>query len=264
MMVLIVSQDLEDNLRISDTYMNQYLKALGVILGLFFLLYSTLVSADIHVAIMDTGFCPSLIKSKIVNETIDMTSSVKMDCKKISEPNRRFHGHFVLKKFLEHLKVKSLKVSPLIIFDKNGLQKKEYWSKALQWIKKNKVDVLLLASGLKTEKDFNDLPTLTFAASGQVSGKLRRGSKIWPQSFEKTILIGNFIREEENESYIDPLLLNKKKIDYFIEEKSSSKAVAIALARALNNCPIKKIPICLKTLAHPIKDVLTGSAFQGL
>ena len=202
-------------------------KASGLILGLFFISTSLFakINGKIHIAIIDTGFCN---QSKIVRPPIDLTNSIKMDCKKIQEKDRRYHGHFVLKKFLDNNKRNDLLITPLIVFDKNGIQKQEYWRQAIEWIKANNVDIILTASGLKVEKGLGKLPTITVAAAGQVSGKIRRNHKLWPQSFnsKNLILVGNLIREDQKTIYADQLLLNQKRINYYTEEESSSKAVA--------------------------------------
>ena len=237
-------------------------KAPGLLLGLFFFLSTSPAQSKLHIAVIDTGFCN---QSQLVNKPLDFTSSVKVDCRKTQRDNRRFHGHFVLKNFLEHNQRKDIKISPLIVFDKQGQQKKEYWLKALEWIKSNQVDVLLTASGLVVETSLGELPTLTVAASGQVSGKIRRTHQLWPQSFDssKLILIGNLIRDQDL-VFAGQRLLHKKRIDYFIEEDSSSQAVAKALARALNNCRSTNIKKCFKSKAKVISDSLTNAKLSVL
>lgn len=240
-------------------------KALGLLLGLFLFSSSLFAKVDgkLHIAIIDTGFCN---KSTMVQRPIDLTNSVQLNCKKLDRRDRRFHGHFVLEKFLDHNRRKDLIISPLIVFDKDGIQKEEYWLKAIEWIRKNKVDIVLTASGLKVEKSLGPLSTLTVAASGQVSGKIRRFHKLWPQSFksENLILIGSLIREDKNTVYTDHLLLNKERIDYFIEEESSSKAVAIGLAKALNKCKEDQIRKCFESRSKTLTDSLSKKPLNTL
>jgi len=240
-------------------------KAPGFILGLFLLSTSLFAKVDgkFHIAVIDTGFCN---KSSLVQKPVDLTSSVQLDCKKLDKKNRRFHGHFVLEKFLDLNRRKDLVISPLIVFDSDGIQKEEYWLKAIQWIKKNKVDLILTASGLKVEKSLGPLNVLTVAASGQVSGKIRRFHKLWPQSFQSQnlILIGNLIREDKKTVYVDHLLLHKERIDYFVEEESSSKAVAIAMAKALNKCKDDEIKKCFENQVKTLTDSLTKKSLDTL
>ncbi len=240
-------------------------KAPGFILGLFLFCLPVYAAMDgkFHIAVIDTGFCN---KSPLVRRPIDLTKSVVLNCNSIDKKNRRFHGHFVLEKFLSHNKRKDITITPLIVFDKDGVQKEQYWKNAINWIKKNKVDLIMTASGLKTEKSIGTLPALTFAASGQVSGKLRRFHKIWPQSFpsQKLVLIGNLLKEDGNIYYADNLLLHQSRIDYFVEEDSSSKAVATALAKVLNRCKSGPTRDCIKGKSHKITDQVTKKTLEVL
>jgi hypothetical protein len=245
--------------------MIQNSKASGLFLGLFFICSSVFAKVDgkLHIAVIDTGFCN---KSPLVQKAIDLTDSVEINCKKVEKANSRFHGHFVLQTFLNKNRRKDLIITPLIVFDKDGLQKDKYWIKALSWIKKNRVDLILTASGLKVEKTLGELPRLTFAAAGQVSGKIRRYHKIFPQSFESQnlILIGNLLKEDKAIEYADNLLLHRDRIDYFVEDESSSHAVAKAMAMALNKCKFEDLPKCLESKSSEVSDQITKKTLQKL
>ncbi|TNE97705.1 MAG: hypothetical protein EP326_10985 [Deltaproteobacteria bacterium] len=240
-------------------------KAPGLFLGLFLFTSILFASAEakLHIAFVDSGFCN---KSPLVKKQVDLTQSVKINCNKVEKQNRRFHGHFVLEKFLSLNKRKDLVITPLVVFDKDGLQKTEYWLKAMDWIKKNKVDLIVTASGLRVEKNLGPLPVLTIAASGQVSGKIRRFHKIWPQSFpsQNLILVGNMIREEDNIYFADNLLLNESRIDFYIDEESSSKAVAVGAARALNKCQFPNLKLCLAKEYQTVQDQITKKELKVL
>ncbi|MGZ3857128.1 MAG: hypothetical protein ACXVKO_12795, partial [Bacteriovorax sp.] len=231
----------------------------------FFLLAKPLY-AEVKIALIDTGFCPEKIQDNIkIEPTIDFTKSVKLDCFKSDTHLPRFHGQLVLEEFLKFLDFKKIKVHlyPLMIFDIRGDQKKEYWIEAIDWVKKNKIDFVLTASGLITnEKIENVLPAIWFVPSGRASPGIADKSALFPQNLapqENLFLIGDYY--DGKQVLYDQALLYKDKIDYYFPSglkgfKGTSRAVAEAAARALNLCPISSMRACLKKLSKEYVDNL--------
>ncbi len=239
---------------------------LALFLGSVLFSNSQILHAEIKIAIIDTGFCSNKISSIIkIEPAKDFTNSVKLECNKIDTHQARFHGQLVLEEFLkfyEHKKAK-LHIYPLIAFDNRGEQKKEYWLGAIDWIKKNIIDVVLSASGLITdEKIMEELPALWFVPSGRVNPQVKGTTVLFPQSLapkENLFLIGDYY--DGKRPLYDQSLLYQDKIDYYFPSGSghfngTSRAVAEGLARALNLCPIKNMRSCLLKLSKEYSDDL--------
>lgn len=241
-------------------------------LFLFLFSFSNQALAEVKIAVIDTGFCTDKIQSKIkIEPAIDLTQSVKIDCSKADLTLPRFHGQQVLQEFLTFFDNKKLilHIYPLVIFDNQGEQKKIYWMKAIEWIKQNKIDFVLTASGLITaEKIVDSLPAVWFVPSGRVSPQLNDKSSLFPQNLapqENLFLIGDYY--DGRQVLYDQGLLYKDKIDYFFPSgmkgfKGTSRAVAEAAARALNLCPISSMRSCLKKLSKVYIDNLSHSTIK--
>lgn len=253
------------------TWIFNNMKLLFLIIGIAALFTSTAFCAEIKIAIVDTGFCPKNIKQRIIIEEVrDFTKSVILDCSTQTKQNARFHGQHVLEEFIAPLDLKKLSIHlfPLIVFDKFGQQKKEYWLKAIDWIKKNKIDFVLTASGLITEtKIVKELPGIWFAPSGRLAPGIKEKTALFPQNLaplENLFLIGDFY--EGQEILYDQALLYQDKIDYYFssgikEFQGTSRAVAVGAAWALNLCPIKNMRACLKKKRKEKKDLVSQKVF---
>lgn len=237
-----------------NNLLNRKLALFGPVLFLFFI--SIPAYSEIRMAIIDTGFCP--LKSKKNNvkieEVVDLTNSVKLDCLKRAKSPARFHGQMVLEEFFKYYipKKQLLHLYPLVVFNSKGDQKKEYWLKALDWIKKNNIDIVLTAAGLITnQKIVNELPALWFVPSGRMNPQLKDKNALFPQSLaplDNLFLIGDYY--DGRQVLYDQGLLFQDKIDYYFPSgsqnfKGTSRAVAEACAVALNLCPIKNMRGCL-------------------
>lgn len=245
---------------------------LVLFIGPAFILKTQLLHAEIKIAIVDTGFCPERISSKFkIESSLDLTKSVKFNCDKMDTTQARFHGQLVLEEFLKFYdnKKNKLHLYPLIVYDNSGEQKKEYWLAAIDWIKKNKIDVVLSASGLITEeKIMKDLPSLWFVPSGRVSPKIKEHTGLFPQNLapkENLFLVGDY--HDGKTKLYDQSLLYQDKIDYYFPSgegifNGTSRAVSEALARALNLCPIKDMRSCLSKLSKEYRDDLSQRKFK--
>lgn len=248
---------------------------LGIFINISLCLYPQELSAKtLNIALFDTGFClektQKLLKklkgqkklSKVqVMSPVDITNSPltpkenKAACLNFNYKNRKFHGQWVLEVFLHNLKLNKLKliIHPYIIFDNNSTQKISYWQRAIKRIKKQKIDYLLLASGILLKKvQIESLPTLrvpTFMAAPKIGLGIKNSSHIWPQITANIasphFLIGSFHPNTAKDTpFLDRGILYQDKIDYYFNEKSvyrpltgTSQAVAKAMARAINLCP---------------------------
>lgn len=253
----------------------QRLHLTGVVFVAFFLIIPFCpLYAEVKLALIDTGFCVDRVykNSKIIiDPAIDLTSTTNFDCQRFDPKNPRFHGQLVLEEFLKFYDNKNLvlHIYPLIVFNQHGDQKKDYWLKALDWIKKNKIDFVLTASGLITnEKLVSSLTSLWFVPSGRVTPQIKEQSELFPQNLapiENMFLIGDYYQGKQ--ILYDQGLLYKDKIDYYFPSgskdfKGTSRAVAEAAARALNLCPISNMRACLKKLSKEYVDNLSHSKIQ--
>ncbi|MDD4976605.1 MAG: hypothetical protein PHY93_19775, partial [Bacteriovorax sp.] len=164
------------------------LALLGPAFFLSFQNYSE-AQASLNIAFIDTGFCPNKIKiEKIkIESVIDLTESVKLDCSNplLDIHSPRFHGQLVMEEFLKffHHQNKLVHIYPLTVFNQRGEQKAEYWLKAIEWIKKNKVDVVVTAAGFITnDKLVGELPAIWFVPSGRVTPQIKKESGLFPQN----------------------------------------------------------------------------------
>lgn len=224
----------------------------------------------VRIALIDTGFCP--VKSRaVIHPVTDLTESVsfKEVCKKPDLKSPRLHGQHVMLEFLKHadLKKTRIEIFPLVVFDKNGNQKKEYWQKALRWVKDHQMDVVVTAAGFLTgsaeQKELagTELPALWFVPSGRIGPGIKESTVLFPQSLapkENLFLIGAYY--DGKMVIYDQGLLYKDKIDYFFPSGAgsftgTSRAVAEAAARALKLCSVSEMRSCLQKQS---KDYIDG------
>ena len=221
-----------------------------------FLSFSCLQSAaadEIKLAIIDSGFCPEsrAPSTKVkIDKPLDMTGTLNFNCaaytKKEKQTSRRFHGQWVLETFLGALKTKhSVRIVPLIVFDKEGNQQEEAWKKSLDFIKKEGINLTIAALGFNTPKAINsELSGIWMVASGKAEGNIKKEMTFFPHMLapkENLILIGDFFSSPGRSDLYDQNLLYQEFIDFHFAEggghfKGTSRAVALAGARALNIC----------------------------
>jgi hypothetical protein len=222
-----------------------------LLLALFFI--PSLFAAPLKVGVLDTGFC---------NKEIEVYNATKEDlndfCKlKMNHPS--LHGQLVVAEFLKH-SPKEIELYPIVIFNKHGKQKLSFWVNAIKYAQKMKLDVLLIAAGFPGHKKvtFPSFSILSFVASGTREGKISKDTFLYPQENHKMkniILIGSYSPsrfEKVNDAMVDSRRMYPAEIDYYMPGdkngsllNGSSKAVAVALGKALKACPLKSIKRCL-------------------
>lgn len=205
-------------------------------------------SSRLKIAVIDTGFCPDKKSSVVIHPVVDLTDSVKMNCKKVDLSSPRLHGQKVLNEFLKFSINKNLEIFPVIIFDSKGDQNKIYWAKAIKWVRENKIDVVLTAAGFIVEHSDvlktlpASLPSLWFVPSGRLSPGVKESTILYPQELapaKNLFLIGDYY--DGKMILFDEGLLYKGKIDYYFPSgkgafTGTSRAVAEACATALKLC----------------------------
>lgn len=242
--------------------------------------------ANLKIAVVDTGFCSekALTKSKnhVVKEARDLTGSNNYDCKKISDQelksSGRFHGQNVLNEFLSYLPKKiKLTIYPLVIYDDKGNQTKDAWEKAIALIKKENIDMVLTASGfISEEKIAADLPSIWFVPSGRTERFITTKTVLFPQSLAPApnlFVIGDYY-DDGGQILYDQGLLYQDQVDYYFPSgkkgfTGTSRAVAEAMAKALQKCFIEKdviaahsLRLCLLKSAKTLKDPILKKEFK--
>lgn len=248
------------NLQIGQTtivnkILNVFLRP-EVYLLAFFISLSIHASTQVRIGVVDTGFCPNLLKKINKNVTIhpvfDATYSVRMNCKKIDQKHRRFHGQWVLQTFLENLPNDvQIDLWPVIIFDFEANQKSQYWVNALAYLEKKRPDVILSAAGLPIQKTVPDQLKLInsnfFIASGRSGGPIKDTTKLFPHELaphEQIFMIGSYYPPLNKDDFVfDDKLLYQEKIDYYFSQGpmgdqfvGTSRSVAEALGRSITIC----------------------------
>ena len=242
-----------------------------ILLGSAFILSTPSLFAQTKIAFIDTGFCPNLLgKVNIkIEKPRDLTNSIDINCnpKTVNLIDSRYHGQMVLLEFLKFFKPKNpsdFVFIPLIIFDKNGNQSKEYWIKAIKWVEDNNVDLVVTASGFATkEKIVSNLPATWFVSSGRVGAGITPESSLFPQLLapqKNLFIIGDYY--DGRVVLYDQGLIYQDKIDYSFPSglkgfKGTSRSVAEAAARALLICEPKKMRECLKSREKIYRDNLS-------
>lgn len=257
---------------------------LGAVL-LLLSMFSQTAHADLKIAIVDTGFCSqkAITKSKnhIVRSSRDMTGTNNYSCKKVTsnelKTSGRFHGQNVLNEFLSYLPKKmKLTIFPLVVYDKKGNQTKEAWKKAIEFIEKEKIDVVLTASGfISDEEVVKALPSIWFIPSGRAERFITTKTVLFPQSLAPVpnlFIIGAYF--DGPQVIYDQALLYQDQIDYYFPSgkkafAGTSRAVAEAAAKALQNCFIEKdiiaaysLRLCLLKTSKTLKDPILKKEFK--
>lgn len=222
---------------------------------LFFLLTPLQIFAALKIAVVDTGFCSKKIKttaSVVIAPALDMTNSIKLNCDLLKDSDfknhGRFHGHRVLEELIKYLpKESSVIIFPLTIYNASGKQTMEAWDLAIEWIKKENIDLVLTASGLiGSAPALATLPSIWFIPSGRVGGSVKKDSILFPQSLapkENIFVIGDYF--DGKTIVYDQGLLYESAIDYSFASgdnglTGTSRTVAHALGKAIDVCSLNK------------------------
>lgn len=241
--------------------------------------------ANLKIAVVDTGFCSekahTISKTHVVKTAKDMTGTNNYNCKKVTDKelksSGRFHGQNVLNEFLSYLPKKiKLTIYPLVVYDKKGNQTAAAWKKAIAFIEAEKIDMVLTASGfISTEKVVKDLPSIWFVPSGRTERLITTKTVLFPQSLAPVpniFVIGDYYDGEQ--IIYDQALLYQNQIDYYFPSgkkgfTGTSRAVAEAMARALQKCDIEKeivaahsLRLCLLKSAKTLKDPILKKEFK--
>ena len=258
--------------------------------ALFFFLLSSPHSKEIHIAIIDTGFCPGLLKiSKniIIEPVIDLTQSHNYKCYKAGMTKRAFHGQWILETLTEgYSGEQKVIISPLIVFNKMGEQKLNYWKRAFKHIKEKKIHLVVSAAGLPlaTKKEQEEatksrppqVPLLL--AVGRKGPFLLKEIPLYPHIHENWHMtyFGSYHPglDQADHDYPDEQQFKANKINYYFpfedlktkysQLKGSSLSVAIGAKVILNNClqeldhtnmPLlqKSLHKCLNRLKRPLR-----------
>lgn len=210
-----------------------------------------------------------------------MTESNGMDCSKITDKillsSGRFHGQKVLNEFLSYLpKDIKLTIRPLVIYDRTGMQSEVGWKNALSYIEKEKIDLVLTASGfIHSEKIVSELPSIWFVPSGRVERLIDTKTVLFPQSLApkpNLFIIGDYF--DKGQIIYDQGLVYQEQIDYYFPSgnkkfSGTSRAVAHAMARAIEKCFIEKdviaahsLRLCLMKKEKILKDRILKKEFK--
>ncbi len=236
-------------------------------------------------AVVDTGFCPAEAKTtskkhKIL-PAIDLTGAPAFSCKNISkkilDTSGRFHGQKVLNEFLKHLpKDIEVTIRPLVIYNAKGGQTESAWREAIAYVSKEKLDLVLTASGfIHNEKLEQELPSIWFVPSGRTERGLSATTVLFPQSLApkpNIFVIGDYF--DGAQIVYDQALLYQEQIDYYFPSgqkdfSGTSRAVAEAAAKALKRCFIPKdviaahsLRLCLLKSEKVLKDPILKKEFK--
>lgn len=251
---------------------------------LLFLVLSTTANATLKLAVIDTGFCPAQIKTTSKKHKIlpvsDLTGATAINCKKLTqkriESSPRFHGQKVLKEFIKHLpKDISVSIKPLVVYNAKGDQTESAWRKAIAYVEKEKIDLVLTASGfIYNEKLVQELPAIWFVPSGRAERGLDAKTVLFPQSLApkpNIFVIGDYF--DGGQVIYDQALLYQEQIDYYFPSgkgfSGTSRAVAEAAAKALKRCFLPKdiiaahsLRLCLLKHEKLLKDPILKKEFK--
>lgn len=273
---------------IHSTFQNQRLlitKFIGpLLLGAAFFFFPSAHGA-LKIAIVDTGFCSNKAqthsKTHKILPALDMTESNEYNCAKVTpkelSESGRFHGQHVLNEFLKFLPKKiEAQVTPLVVYDKTGTQTEDGWSKAIEYIEKEKIDLVLTASGFISDKKLvNELPSIWFIPSGRTERLISKETVLFPQSLApkpNIIMIGDYF--DKGQIIYDQALLYQDHTDYYFPSgnkafQGASRAVAEAMGKALEKCFITKevgeahlLRLCLLKNSKVLKDPILKKEFK--
>ena len=267
-----------------QTISNCQFSIMPLLLGAAFI-FSLEASATLKIAVVDTGFCSD--KAKINSKThkvlkaLDMTETNGMDCSKVTDQvlnsSGRFHGQQVLNEFLSYLPKKlNVSIQPLVVYDRTGMQTETGWKNAIAYVEKQKIDIVLTASGLiYPDKIVTELPSIWFVPSGRIERLIDTKTVLFPQSLApkpNLFIIGDYF--DKGQIIYDQSLVYQDQIDYYFPSGNkkftgTSRAVAHAMAKALDQCFIEKdviaahsLRLCLMKKEKILKDRILKKEFK--
>ncbi len=231
-------------------------------MGILLIFISCLQAKELHIALLDTPSCPNLIskhKNVIINPLVDLTQSHDYKCYQGALNKRLFHGHWVLENILKNIEPNlKIRFTPLVVFDQKGNQKLDYWKRAFEHIKNQKVDMIISAAGfplidenLKKEATQIEIPQIPlFLAIGRKSPFLRKEVALFPHihSTWQTLTFGSYHKafDKKDQAKYDLNQFSKPKPKYLFpfedlssaypKLKGSSLSVALGLNFTLKNC----------------------------
>jgi hypothetical protein len=249
------------------------------------LVFSFSLQAKLKIAIIDTGFCQSkfIVNSKNITilNSIDMTETNSMNCDKVTSHDlssqKRYHGQKVVNELLKYVPPTiSFTLFPLVVFDNTGTQSEKGWLKAIEFIKKEKIDVVVSAAGfIKKNAMTTELPGIWFVASGRIERLIDTKTILFPHllaPLNNLFLIGDYFNDAQ--IIYDQSLLYADKIDYHFPSgkghfTGTSRSVAEAVGKALLLCyqekdivPIQTLRTCLLKNEIILKDQILNKKFK--
>jgi hypothetical protein len=254
-----------------------FLYLITLLLMLPLITAAALADQPLKLALFDTPICQKYNYTKIYPHiTIAKNiwpSSVEPNDRPCPEDidrkfYRSFHGHYVLRNILKNISSKrKIIIHPLVLFDHSGKQRLGYWSSALNWSKKNKINLQVIAAGLPISRPNKlKLTAPSLVAAGNIGLGINPKTILWPQSSKSQlmILIGSFLPSKlptpyNGGIYLDPNQLNQKLINFAFDgagEKNirfggTSYAVAVAAGRVISAChqQLSRLKTCIKRAA---------------
>ncbi len=197
----------------------------------------------LKLAIYDTGFCPETLALKPnikIQKIVFATKEFKIDCSDKNSP--RLHGHKVLETFVNNYSGKKIEIYPIVIFDKEGIQKIDYWENAETIVLKNKINKVLSASGvpLKDKVDVKlSSKVFYYLASGRIEPQLKDMLYLFPRDFldkKSRTIVG--VQTTFKESILkDPMTFKPEEVDVWEEdskEKFSGSSYGVTAYTAKN------------------------------
>lgn len=237
--------------------------------------FFSLSGQALTVAVLDTGFCPTLIKKnpKVrIFPVKDLSQSATYKCRKDILKKRQYHGHWVLSEILNKYDGINLEIYPMVIFNQRGEQKIRYWKRAFIEADRLAVDLIVAAAGLPIQNDDQRkeaslvrLPQApVFLAAGRYSPGVPKDALLFPHTLlnkDKRKIFGSFHKgfESDGPHFEDTALIDKDDIDYYLpfnfrprlnaELKGTSLAVALGAKAVLKSCKNERLKItdCLKS-----------------
>lgn len=229
----------------------------------------------LNISILDTGFCPKFLtkneKIEVLN-TIDLTDSVRLECKKEDLLQKRFHGQKVLDTFIKNYHgSNSITITPYIIFDKNKAQAEKYWQKAFSKSIQDKTDIYLIAAGLPYLSELalknTPLSKIVFIASGTNTKDISKEHKLWPQELSKTqsniyIIGDHYPKTKYDNAYVSHDIKYFENATLFFptsdpvdnQFNGSSYAVSLGAAKILSICSnMRELSTCINEKKKPIE-----------
>ena len=230
---------------------------------------------SLKVAILDTGFCPSLAFKNPniqIESVIDVTQSNIYKCVTTTLDHPRFHGQKVLDLFsYTYPKSKTamkLIITTVVVFNNQGVTQMSYWRQAIKLTGNH--DFIISAAGFKLPTDTKSMHALlkktppltpiTLLTSGRIAPSMPKGTKLFPQELhfqENIFLIGSYHQAlfKNGTPLKDKGLFYKKHISYFFEYSGQFQAKLTGASRALAIGSSTILGLCAKKSQGQIKKL---------